>query len=149
MFDVRELLREKGALVNDAPPRPEPPSKPELLTPNDDTPLQPLIENEAQEFLKYSKTILPKTSPTTPTDEHKVKELHEQLKVNPIVSQLLVQRGIHTFEEARTFFRPSPAHLHDPFLMKDMDNAVQRIIQAIDNNEKILLCAPFIFSSAN
>lgn len=52
MFDVRELLREKGALVNDAPPRPEPPSKPELLTPNDDTPLQPLIENEEKTFQK-------------------------------------------------------------------------------------------------
>lgn len=74
-----------------------------------------------------------------PTDEEKVNKLHGQLKVNPIVSQLLVQRGIHTFEEARTFFRPSPAHLHDPFLMKDMDHAVQRIIKAIDNNEKILL----------
>jgi single-stranded-DNA-specific exonuclease len=74
-----------------------------------------------------------------PADEIKVKELHEQLKVNPIVSQLLVQRGINTFEEARAFFRPLPAHLHDPFLMKDMDKAVQRIIQAIDNDEKILL----------
>ena len=74
-----------------------------------------------------------------PADEAKVKELHEQLKVNPIVSQLLVQRGIHTFEEARAFFRPSPSHLHDPFLMKDMDKAVNRIIEAIDNDERILL----------
>lgn len=73
------------------------------------------------------------------TDEAKVEALHERLKVNPIVSRLLVQRGIQTFEEARTFFRPSIVHLHDPFLMKDMRNAVQRIIEAINKDEKILL----------
>jgi hypothetical protein len=50
MFNSRELLRERGILVNDAPPRPSPPSKPELLIPNDNTPLQPLIENEAAVF---------------------------------------------------------------------------------------------------
>ncbi|MGK0388188.1 MAG: hypothetical protein ACI94Y_000916 [Maribacter sp.] len=50
MFHSRDLLRERGILVNDSPPRPVPPSKPELLIPNDDTPLQPLIENEEKVF---------------------------------------------------------------------------------------------------
>lgn len=74
-----------------------------------------------------------------PADETLIQQLNEGLKVNPIVSRLLVQRGIETFEEAKTFFRPSLEHLHDPFLMKDMDKAVERVLQAINNNEKILL----------
>ncbi|NTW25089.1 MAG: single-stranded-DNA-specific exonuclease RecJ, partial [Lentimicrobium sp.] len=51
----------------------------------------------------------------------------------------LVQRDINTFEEARDFFRPELKNLHDPFLMKDMDKAVTRIIHALDNDEKILV----------
>ena len=53
--------------------------------------------------------------------------LAAELKINPLLANLLVQRGISTFEEARNFFRPSYEHLHDPFLMKDMDKAVERI----------------------
>ena len=52
---------------------------------------------------------------------------------------MLAQRGISTFEESKRFFRPSVEHMHDPFLMKDMDKAVTRLRQAIDNDEKILL----------
>ena len=52
---------------------------------------------------------------------------------------MLVQRGIVTFDEAKVFFRPSLSQLHDPFLMKDMDRAVDRVVQAIDNGEKILI----------
>ena len=50
-----------------------------------------------------------------------------------------LQRGIETYEEAKTFFRPSFDDLHDPFLMKDMDKAVKRIEKAIDKGENILV----------
>jgi single-stranded-DNA-specific exonuclease len=52
---------------------------------------------------------------------------------------MLVGRGITTFDEAKSFFRPSLQSLHDPFLMKDMDKAVSRIMQAFDQKEKILV----------
>jgi single-stranded-DNA-specific exonuclease len=61
------------------------------------------------------------------------------LNIDHNLANLLVQRGIKTFEEARSFFRPSLEELHDPFLMKDMDKAVERIEKAIANNEKILV----------
>ncbi|MCB0453099.1 MAG: single-stranded-DNA-specific exonuclease RecJ, partial [Aequorivita sp.] len=60
-------------------------------------------------------------------DSEKVKSLSKALKVEPILASLLIQRGVETFEEAEKFFRPSLDNLHDPFLMKDMDKAVQRI----------------------
>ncbi len=66
-------------------------------------------------------------------------ELAQVLNINPILAQLLVQRGIHTFDEARSFFRPDFSALHDPFLMKDMDKAVERLTAAIRENEKILI----------
>ncbi|WP_432222460.1 single-stranded-DNA-specific exonuclease RecJ [Flavobacterium sp. TMP13] len=69
----------------------------------------------------------------------KIKHLAEALNVESFVAQLLIQRGIETFDEARDFFRPSLAHLHDPYLMKDMDKAVERIEIAIANNENILV----------
>jgi single-stranded-DNA-specific exonuclease len=67
------------------------------------------------------------------------KELAASLNISPILAQLLVQRGVHTFEEARSFFRPDFASLHDPFLMADMDKAVERMTAAIRENEKILI----------
>ncbi|WP_294823287.1 single-stranded-DNA-specific exonuclease RecJ [uncultured Flavobacterium sp.] len=69
----------------------------------------------------------------------KVKHLAEKLRVDAIIATLLVQRGIETFEQARQFFRPSLEDLHDPFLMKDMSRAVERIESAIANNENILI----------
>lgn len=69
----------------------------------------------------------------------KIKSLATELNINPILAQLLVQREIHTFEEARQFFRPDFANLHDPFLMADMDKAVERMTNAIQDNEKILI----------
>lgn len=72
-------------------------------------------------------------------DAKKVHELKEALQVDDIVAELLVQRGIETFEEAKTFFRPSLDQLHDPFLMKDMNKAVARIEKALTNNERILV----------
>lgn len=68
-----------------------------------------------------------------------VDSLADELNINKILANLLVQRGVRTFEEARHFFRPSIDDLHDPFLMKDMDKAILRIEQAIANKEKIMV----------
>jgi single-stranded-DNA-specific exonuclease len=72
-------------------------------------------------------------------DTHKVQLLAEALNVDGTIASLLVQRGVETYEQARSFFRPSLADLHDPYLMKDMDRAVARIESAIENNENILV----------
>jgi len=72
-------------------------------------------------------------------NSNKVNHLKAELGVNDIVANLLVSRAIDTFEQARLYFRPSLDHLHDPFLMKDMDVAITRIEQAIGNKEKILI----------
>jgi len=72
-------------------------------------------------------------------DSEKVNALAAQLNVEELIAALLVQRGIETFEQARQFFRPSLADLHDPYLMKDMDKAVNRIETAIANRENILV----------
>ncbi len=68
-----------------------------------------------------------------------VDTLSQELSINKILAQLLVQREITTFEDARDFFRPNLDNLHDPFLMKDMDLAVERLTKAMKNNEKILI----------
>ena len=75
----------------------------------------------------------------SPIETSNVEELRSTLKVDRIVSELLLQREIKTFDEAQAFFRPSITELHDPFLMRDMDKAVERINLAISKNEKILL----------
>lgn len=72
-------------------------------------------------------------------DPQKVTELANALNVEDYVATLLVQRGIETFDVAKKFFRPSLDHLHDPYLMKDMDKAVARIELAIAQQEKILV----------
>ncbi len=72
-------------------------------------------------------------------DIEKVKHLQEALQVDQNIATLLVQRGIENFEQAKAFFRPSLADLHDPFLMQDMDIAVNRIEQAIQRNQRILV----------
>lgn len=69
----------------------------------------------------------------------KIKTLSEALQVDSLIAQLLLQRGITTYEEARQFFRPTLNDLHHPFLMKDMDKAVERIESAIANEENILV----------
>ena len=68
----------------------------------------------------------------------KLDEIGKALNVSKIVAHLLVIRGITTFEEAKLFFRPKISHLHDPFLLKDMQKAVDRIDLAIVKNEKVL-----------
>ena len=72
-------------------------------------------------------------------EKHKVQALQNALQVDEIIATLLIQRGIETFEQARKFFRPSLEDLHDPYLMKDMDKAVERIQKAIQNGENILV----------
>jgi single-stranded-DNA-specific exonuclease len=75
----------------------------------------------------------------TPIDITTVEELRSTLKIDRIVAELLLQRGINTFEKAESFFRPKLDQLHDPFLMKDLKEAAARINQAIENGEKVLL----------
>lgn len=72
-------------------------------------------------------------------DKQNVKDLSDALGIDEILASLLVQRGITTFDEAKDFFRPSLSHLHDPFLMKDMDKAVDRLQIAMQNGEKVLI----------
>ena len=74
-----------------------------------------------------------------PGDYEKVNHLAQALNVDHNIANLLVQRGIISFDDARDFFRPSLTQLYDPFLMKDMDKAVDRIEKAISNGEKILV----------
>jgi single-stranded-DNA-specific exonuclease len=72
-------------------------------------------------------------------DDAIIQQLSAQLNINPVLSALLVRRGVTNFEEAKHFFRPNHLHLNDPFLMQDMEKAITRIEQAIANNEKILI----------
>lgn len=78
-------------------------------------------------------TIKPKPEST------KLAIMKKALQVDDTVATLLLQRGIDTYEAAKTFFRPSFNDLHNPYLMKDMDKAVSRIEAAIENNENILV----------
>ena len=72
-------------------------------------------------------------------EKEKIAKLAKDLSVDTTVAEILLQRNISTFEEAKKFFRPSLDDLHDPFLMKDMDLAVERIETAIRNQENILV----------
>ena len=72
-------------------------------------------------------------------DLETVKKLSNDLNVDLRIATMLVQRGVNTFDEARSFFRPDLNDLHDPFLMKDMDLAVDRILQALETNENIMI----------
>ena len=68
-----------------------------------------------------------------------VEQLAKALKVDPLIAQLLLQRGITNYNQAKGFFRPKWEDLHDPFLMQDMDKAVSRIQKALEANENILV----------
>ena len=68
-----------------------------------------------------------------------VLSLAKQLNISSTLANLLVQRGITSFEEAKTFFRPKLTDLHDPFLMKDMEKAIDRIEKALESKERILV----------
>lgn len=78
-------------------------------------------------------TLKPKPS------KEKIQHLAQALNITPFIASLLIQREVETYEQARQFFRPNLADLHNPFLMKDMDKAVVRIEKAIANKENILI----------
>lgn len=71
--------------------------------------------------------------------ESDIRQLAGQINMDPVLAQLLLQRGIGDSESARTFFRPELSQLHDPFLMRDMDRAVERIERALGQQERILV----------
>lgn len=72
-------------------------------------------------------------------DKEKAAVLFRELKIHPVLCAILVQRGIDSFDAAKAFFRPQLSDLYDPFLMKDMQKAVDRILQAFSSGEKILV----------
>lgn len=72
-------------------------------------------------------------------DPKVVHQLSKELSIDKTLAKLLVQRGVSTFDEAKSYFRPALEDLHDPFLMQDMDTAVQRIEKAISSGERILI----------
>ena len=73
------------------------------------------------------------------TNQKAIQDLMQSLQIDEVLARLLVGRGITTFEDARCFFRPDLCHLHDPFLMQDMEKAILRIETAIHKAEKILI----------
>ncbi len=73
------------------------------------------------------------------TNRELINKLAHQLTIDSSLAEILANRGITTFEEARHFFRPQIAHLHDPFLMKDMETAINRIDLAIAEGQRILI----------
>jgi len=72
-------------------------------------------------------------------DDQKVTSLQQSLKIHPSICRILVQRNIETFDQAKSFYRPQLSDLHSPWLMKNMDKAVDRIVTAIEKQEKILV----------
>ncbi len=102
-----------------------------------DTTLMFLIFNYlySQKILTMDKRWVLKDMP----DKELVEQLSKELNINKKLAVLLAQRGVSNFEEARSFFRPQLSDLHDPFLMKDMDKAVERIRKALDAGEKIMI----------
>ena len=72
-------------------------------------------------------------------EEHEINPLMKALNITRPMASLLIQRNIKSLDDARAFFNPTLANLHDPFLMKDMDVAVERIGAAIRNKERILI----------
>ena len=74
-----------------------------------------------------------------PADPETVARLSSELGIDPVLAELLVHRGVTSFEQSRAFFRPSLDDLHDPFLMKDMEAAVERLHRALSSGENILV----------
>ena len=72
-------------------------------------------------------------------NESKVADLHQSLKINPALCRILAEREFDTYDKTKAYFRPELNFLHNPFLMKDMDKAVQRILSAFEKKEKILV----------
>lgn len=81
--------------------------------------------------MRWTKTEIP--------DYSKVEQLQTALGVDAKIAELLVQRNIENFEDAKQFFRPKLEHLHDPFLMKYMQTATERIVKALESKEPIMV----------
>jgi len=75
----------------------------------------------------------------SPDEQEKQTSIADALGISSVMAKLLVQRGIYTFDDAKSFFRPDLSQLHDPFLIKDMHKAVDRLNKACENKEKILI----------
>lgn len=71
-------------------------------------------------------------------DKTRVEQFRSELKIDPIVAELLLQRNVSNYDDAEAFFRPKLEELHDPFLMKDLEKAVQRLMKAMQQNQRIL-----------
>ena len=78
-----------------------------------------------------------------PARDDRVHELASACDLNPVMAQLLINRGVDSVQKVREFLNPSLASMHDPFLLKGMEAAVKRIRQAIDTNEKIVVYGDF------
>ncbi|GBD94186.1 single-stranded-DNA-specific exonuclease RecJ [bacterium BMS3Abin05] len=72
-------------------------------------------------------------------DPKKVEQFAGEINIPRILSQILLNRGVDTFEKAKEFFRPNLDNLHDPFLFRDMEVAANRIARAVQENERILI----------
>ncbi|HTB51279.1 MAG TPA: single-stranded-DNA-specific exonuclease RecJ [Ferruginibacter sp.] len=90
-------------------------------------------------FLSFPSGIVAKRWNLLATDETKANDLQRAVNINPVLCNILVQRGMDDFEKAKAYFRPDLHTLHDPFLMKDMQKAVDRIVSAFNKKEKILV----------
>ena len=75
----------------------------------------------------------------TPEQTEESRQLADELGLHPTLARFLIERGIHKAEEAHAFFHPQLTQLHDPFLMKDMDRAVDRLNQALGRKERIMV----------
>ena len=89
--------------------------------------------------MKVKNSLLMKWIPINVPNQKEIDSLVKTLSVDLLISKILVQRGLNTFDKAKKFFRPKLEDLYDPFLMKDMDIAVDRIQNAISKKEKILI----------
>jgi len=74
-----------------------------------------------------------------PANDPEIDHLQASLSISRVICTMLVQRNIRNFQEAKTYFRPSLQQLHSPWLMKDMDKAVDRLLKAFETKEKILV----------
>ena len=87
--------------------------------------------------------------PLTEEQKNESIELAKELNIHPILGQLLQQRNIKTKEEVERFFQPDLKELHDPFLMQDMDIAVDRLNKAIGSKERILVYGDYDVDGTN
>ena len=90
----------------------------------------------------------PKTE-LSPADLERIKMLSDELTISPVLAEILVRRGVESFDQARSYFRPTLENLLDPFLMDGMDRAVERIVHAISSKQKILVYGDYDVDGTN